>query len=134
MKKLLFFVLTLCLLGCFVGCGQTGMPNPEAATADPEAVTTDTPEPIAGGWTGNREITDEEIAIFNEAMAGQVGLYIPNFVATQVVAGTNYRFAATMHVDSSGNNLPFGEDVYIFIFKPLEGPAELVNIENVAAQ
>jgi len=86
------------------------------------------PEPIAGGWSENREIAEEEIAIFNEAMAGQVGLYIPNFVATQVVAGTNYRFTAAMHVDASGNNLPFAEDVHIFIFKPLQGPAELVEI------
>ncbi len=47
----------------------------------------------AGGYTEDREVTDDDRAIFNKAMEGMTGVqYEPEKVATQVVSGTNYRF------------------------------------------
>lgn len=46
-----------------------------------------------GSYTDQRALTDADKAIFNEAMKGLVGVtYTPESVATQVVAGTNYKF------------------------------------------
>lgn len=46
-----------------------------------------------GSYSEQRALTDVDKAIFNEAMKGLVGVsYTPESVATQIVAGTNYKF------------------------------------------
>jgi len=50
---------------------------------------------IAGGWTAYHQLTAEDQKVFNEAMKDHHNLgvkYTPQSVATQVVAGINYRF------------------------------------------
>ena len=83
---------------------------------------------IVGGYTADRAITDDDLKVFNEAMNGLVGVgYEPTLVATQVVAGTNYRFTA-MATPVVLNPVPY--KVYVYIFKPLQGPAQLIKIVN----
>ena len=92
-------------------------------------ITFGNPEGIPGGYTADRALTEDDLIVFNEAMDGLVGVdYKPALVATQVVAGTNFRFtaAATAVVP---NAEPY--KVYIYIFKPLQGPAQLTRIVNV---
>lgn len=48
--------------------------------------------PALGGYTRYHAVTEEEIALFNEAMNLQGVHYEPLLVATQVVSGMNYRF------------------------------------------
>ncbi len=50
-------------------------------------------ENALGGWGPMEPLTEEDVKIFNEAMAGLKGAtYIPECVSKQVVAGINYRF------------------------------------------
>jgi len=82
-----------------------------------------------GGYTANRAITKEELAMFQKVMKDLLGVkYEPTLVATQVVAGTNYRFTAkaTPVVPKAKS-----KTVYVYIFKSLEGTAELVKIEDI---
>jgi len=88
------------------------------------------PEPtqLPGGYTADRAVTDDDLKVFDEAMAGIMGVnYDPTLVATQVVAGLNYRFTATATVVYP-NAVPY--TVYIYIYKPLQGPAQLTEIVN----
>ena len=89
-------------------------------------------EPVAGGYTEDRAITDEDMEIFEKALDGLTGVsYEPTLVATQVVAGINYRFTATATMI-----IPDAEpyEVYIYIFKPLEGDPELTEIVNIGEE
>jgi len=83
---------------------------------------------MVGGYTSDRAVTNDDLAIFNDAMIGTVGVnYTPTLVATQVVNGTNYRFTATAApVDSDTGSYK----VYIYIYKPLQGMAQLTQIVN----
>ena len=128
MKKLFCFALLVCLASfLFAGCGKTEEPLIEkTTTAAPEP-------PLVGGYSEDRPVTDEDKAVFYEALELLDGVaYTPTLVATQVVAGMNYRFTATalgVYPDAQ----PY--QVHIFIFKPLGGaPAELVNIETLTAE
>lgn len=112
MKKLIWIVAVVLLFAMVLpGCAQTKAEE----------------EQVVGGYTADRALAAEDRAIFDEAMAGLMGVsYEPTLVATQVVAGTNYRFTATATVV-----VPDAEPslVHIFIFKPLgDNPAELVEI------
>ncbi|WP_299122181.1 hypothetical protein [uncultured Tenacibaculum sp.] len=48
---------------------------------------------VVGGWSPYTALTPEDRKVFDEAMAGLVGVnYTPEQVSKQVVAGINYRF------------------------------------------
>lgn len=85
-------------------------------------------EPIVGGWTGFHKPTIENLEVFKQALKGYVGVkYNPTAVATQVVAGTNYRFKCTA-------SIPPSEIVYeaiVEIFKPLKGDPHVVKITRI---
>ncbi|MCL2321627.1 MAG: hypothetical protein FWC47_05905 [Oscillospiraceae bacterium] len=85
-------------------------------------------EPMVGAYSKDRAVTEEDLAVFNEALDGLVGVtYEPTLVSTQVVAGMNYRFTATATPVVLN---PVSKTVYVYIYKPLDGPAELVKIED----
>ena len=114
MKIIALIMALLSLVACFLfgGCGGGKEPD----------------EPhIVGGYTEDRAVTDEDMAVFDQAMDGLVGvIYEPTLVATQVVAGLNYRFTATATGVYPGAE-PY--QVHIVIYKPLGGaPAELTEI------
>ncbi|SHO57311.1 hypothetical protein [Vibrio quintilis] len=84
---------------------------------------------IAGGWTKYRKLTPEDRAVFDEAMAGFVGvIYDPYEVATQVVAGTNYRYKCNARLPGPEECM---WEAVVEIFQPLEGKPYLVNINRV---
>lgn len=93
--KLRIKVIITCLIllmGCFAlsGCGEKEQD----------------PAQLVGGFTENRDVTDDDMAIFKEALsADEVAKYVPKAVATQVVSGTNYRFhcAVIEDNDETGN-------------------------------
>ncbi len=85
---------------------------------------------MPGGWTKYRDLTSEDKAVFDEALEGLIGVnYTPNSVATQVVAGVNYRFkcTATLHRPSGDTEW----EVIIVIYKPLEGAPHIIEIVRV---
>lgn len=101
MKKIAFLTLALLLLLSLAACGQS-----PASSSNTTA--------LVGGYTEDREPTDEDLVLFNDAIAiidtsGVV--YQPQKVATQVVAGVNYRFYC-----QAGD----GSFSYVYIFQPLE--------------
>jgi len=89
----------------------------------------ETDESLSGGYTEDRDLTDEDMAVFEQAMAGLLGVtYEPTRVATQVVAGLNYRFTCTATIVVPGAE-PY--TAYVYIFQPLgDGAPELVSIEK----
>jgi len=124
-KKFSCIASLVCLASFLLaGCGNVPAP-PNSGTATGEA------PPILGVYSENRPITDEDMAVFNEAMEGRDGVsYEPALVSTQVVVGMNYRFTCT-----ATPVIPDPEpyQVLIFIRKPPEGPAKLVNIVTPTA-
>ena len=124
MKKQICRALLLCLAACvlmagWAGCGEekTQVPAPTQSG------------PVVGAYGEDREITPEDMEVYNEAMEGFVGVsYDLISVAVQVVAGLNYRFRA-VGTPAVLNPEPF--DAYIYIYQPLEGPPELTDIERI---
>lgn len=100
--------MLLCLplvLGAY-GCGGAG----NAQGDDTE---------IVGGYSKQRPPTKEEKALFEEAVKGLEGVeYKPLSVATQVVAGTNYRFLCRGR-ETARKGKRF--DAVIVVYKPLPG-------------
>ena len=74
---------------------------------------------LCGGYTGQRPLEASDRELFRRATTGMTGVsYTPESVATQVVAGTNYRTAKT--------TTP-GLETYeaeIIVFQPLPGQGE----------
>ena len=85
-----------------------------------------TAQPAAGGYTEDRKPDSDDLAVFEAVIAGEEGVkYEPLFVATQVVAGTNYRFTVTATPAAQGEK-PY--TAYVYIFEPLSGAPELIEI------
>ena len=117
MKKFTCFALIMLVVG------MTLLPG--CRNEDPEPGVSDDP-PVAGGYSDDRELTDEDWEVFTEAMNLDGVDYAPTLVATQVVAGTNYRFTTTATPVIPD---PESYTAYVYIFKPLGGgEAELVDI------
>jgi len=73
---------------------------------------------LLGGWTPYHDLSPEDKKVFDEALKGFVGVtHTPTQVATQVVAGTNYRYRCTA-------SMPPAQVVWeaiVEIFQPLDG-------------
>lgn len=115
MKKCLFAILCMALAG-ISSCST----NKGTATTDEK----DNPY-LVGAYADFRSITDEEMQLFESAYTHQAKL-IPQSVATQVVAGTNYQFICTDESDNA---------VKVVIFKPLpnQGEPKVSSIEPLSA-
>ena len=87
---------------------------------------------IVGGYTDveDKTITDELRNMFNSAFDGFTGAsYEPvELVATQVVAGTNYKFLAN---GTKTTNPIIKGTYYICINKDLDGNISLLDIETI---
>ncbi len=85
-------------------------------------------ETIVGGWTAYHALTAEDKKVFEEALAGFVGVtYTPQAVSTQIVAGTNYRFKCIASMPPS--NVIW--EAVVEIYAPLEGKPHITNITKV---
>ena len=127
MKKLLTLLLTLLMVFSLVGCN---LKQEEAPTTDNEP---QTEEPvIVGGYieAEDKNLTPELIEMFEEAFEGFTGAsYTPIMLeATQVVAGTNYKFRA----DGTKTTSPLVQGTYyVYINKDLDGNISLLDIEVI---
>ncbi len=102
-------------------------------TPDPRK---DTPElPIVGGFTPVEDgtITAELQAKFDAALEGLDGVSYEavKLVATQVVAGTNYKFLANAKVVVPGAK---ATQKYVIVYEDLQGNCSLLEVEDVEAQ
>ena len=127
MKKLLTLLLTLLMIFTISGCNSSSQDEP---IVDNPVIEEDTP--LAGGFTEVEDgtLTDELKDIFNKALDGLMGAtYEPvELVATQVVAGTNYKFLA--NGIKTTNPITKGT-YYITIYKDLQGDVKLLDIETI---
>ena len=77
---------------------------------------------MTGGYTEQRPLSEQEQALFHQLMQGLTGVaYTPESVATQVVAGINYRFvckARTVTLD------PETYQAEVTVYQPLPGQGE----------
>ena len=85
-------------------------------------------ETLVGGWSAFHPLTANDQAVFNQALNGFVGVhYTPTSVATQIVAGTNYRFKCTA-------SIPPAEVVWeaiVEIYAPLVGNPHITGITRI---
>lgn len=81
---------------------------------------------LCGGFTPMRQVSAEEAALFQQATRGTAaeGL-VPEAVATQVVAGTNYRFRARQ---------ADGARFEVRIFEPLPCHGAMPTLEALEVQ
>ncbi len=112
LKKLLVMMAALVCVAAMAACSSAG------ASSSAAPASSDASAQIVGGYSEDRDVTDDDMAIFDQAMAGEVGVtYEPEKVATQVVAGTNYRFYCKSTTVTSA---PEEGYAYVYIFVPLE--------------
>ena len=134
MKKLLTLLLTLLMMFTLVGCNSTKEETPAAQELEQQEVIEKIEEEteIAGGYVDVEDgtLTDELKDIFSKALEGLTGAkYEPvELVATQVVAGTNYKFLA--NGTKTTNPITKGT-YYITIYKDLQGNVKLLDIEVI---
>lgn len=82
-----------------------------------------------GGWTTFGPLTPETTAVFQDATKSLLGVdYTPLEVATQVVAGTNYKYICDAKVVAPG--APEFKAL-VEIFKPLDGKPVVTGISSV---
>ena len=134
MKKLLTLLLTLLMVFTLVGCNsKEDAPVVQEPEKQEEVVEQTKEEPeIVGGYVDVEDgtLTDELKDIFDSALEGLLGAtYEPQeLVATQVVAGTNYKFLA--NGTKTTNPITKGT-YYIYVNKDLQGNVELLDIETI---
>ncbi|MDO4198631.1 MAG: hypothetical protein Q4D13_06565 [Erysipelotrichaceae bacterium] len=120
MKKLLMVLLIGIAAVGLVACAKTDTPS-------------EVPEPVLGGWeeVEDNTVTDEMKDMFDKAFEGFAGArYEPvEIVATQVVAGTNYKFLCN---GTKTTNPPVTGTYYVTIYQDLQGNVEVYDIETIS--
>ena len=137
MKKYLALILTLLLALSAVGCAAKTTTPETTQTAAPETteIQETEEEPIEGGWTNaeDPEITPELRELCEKALDGLEGaVHTPvALLATQVVAGTNYRilFRTTIVVPDAVETYSIGT-----LYEDLEGNVTLTDLESTSAE
>jgi len=84
----------------------------------------ETTHPLCGAYTEQRELTDEDIALFRNLIKDTS--FTPLSVATQVVAGLNYCFRCNFD-DGSGNPPCL---YFVTIYQPLQGEPIILKIQD----
>lgn len=128
-KRALNVLISLLIILTLVGCNSSQKGEP--IIEEPE-ITELQEDDILGGYIDvvDGTLTDELKDIFNKALSGLLGAsYEPiKLVATQVVAGTNYKFLA--NGTKTTNPITKGT-YYITIYKDLQGNVSLLDIETI---
>lgn len=117
MKKSTILVFAAAALTACAAQGGKTATSPEAAATEGR---TQAPEsPLVGGYTDQRPLDDEDRRLFDKATENLAGVkYTPQTVATQVVAGTNYRFICTAETVTRE---PKAFRAEVTVFRPLPG-------------
>lgn len=89
------------------------------------------PAQLLGGWTDVEDgtLTKELIELFQKASEGYTGLNLTplELLATQVVAGTNYRFLCDSTTVTAE---PVEAKKIVTVYEDLEGNASIINVED----
>ena len=125
-------ILAICTIALFTiscACSEKKDVKSNAETELTQKVTAN----IVGGYSEKREVTKEDIIIFDEALSSfeTDNKYKPKTVSTQVVSGTNYLFICDVV-------LPDGtmSTSEVLIFKPLphtKKSAEVVKTKTICS-
>ena len=108
MLKLTIAILAATLLACG-GPGRRAEKQPQKTV-------------LCGGYTQQRPLSDAERALFRQVTDSLAGVsYTPESVATQVVAGTNYRFVCTAKAATPDLATYKAE---VVVYQPLPGQGE----------
>jgi hypothetical protein len=84
---------------------------------------------FTGAYGEFGDVSDESSEAFAEAKKSFVGSdFTPLLVATQIVAGRNYRFAGNL---SPAMKNPSVYPVLVTVYKPLKGEAKVTEIRKV---
>lgn len=101
---------------------QGGKTAASAEKPDKTEKTRITEAGMVGGYTAQRPLDEREKELFENVTAGLTGVrYTPRSVATQVVAGTNYRFVCTA---VTATREPQSYKAEVTVFQPLPGQGE----------
>lgn len=123
MNKVVIFTMLFFATSC---CGA----SKSAKQTDVEQ-TAESKEQLIGGYTAQRTPTDEEITLFKSATSELDGVsYTPESVATQVVAGTNYRFVCTA-ITATREPITYKAEVVVFKPLPNQGEPKITNITKL---
>lgn len=107
------------LTACAAQGGKTAAANATARPAGTEKAENTT---VCGGYTDQRPLEEQEKQLFRSVTDKLVGVrYTPESVATQVVAGTNYRFVCTAETIA---RKPETFRAEVTVFRPLPGQGE----------
>jgi hypothetical protein len=90
-------------------------------------------ETVVGGYSKTRKLSDQEKELFHQTTATLQGVeYEPENVATQIVAGTNYRFLCKARLLDEKSKKGKRYYAVIVIHKPLspEEPPRILSIER----
>jgi len=83
---------------------------------------------LVGGWTAYQKLTPKDKEVFQEALAGFVGVnYEPEEVSSQVVNGTNYRYLSKATLPGS----PAGWQAIVEIYVPINGKPHITQIHRI---
>lgn len=84
---------------------------------------------MPGGWSAFQCVNKEATQVFEKALQGFVGVsYTPVAFATQVVAGTNFRFFCNARIVYPES---INEAAIISIYQPPNGIPQLTGIKRV---
>jgi hypothetical protein len=87
-----------------------------------------TAETMVGGWTKYHSLTPADAEVFNIALKGFVGVtYRPEMVATQVVAGLNYRYKCMASIPPADVMW----EALVDIYQPLNGTPHITGIHRI---
>ena len=83
---------------------------------------------MVGGWTPYHPLTPQDQEVFKTALSGFVGVtYKPTSVATQVVAGENFRYKCMA-------SIPPADVIWeaiVEIYQPLSGKPHITGITRI---
>lgn len=121
MKRILILTLAAAALAA---CGGPGRKAAKTEESKERVVMT-------GGYTEQRPLSEQEQALFHQVTQGLTGVaYTPESVATQVVAGINYRFvckARTVTLDHE----TYQAEVTVYQPLPGQGEARITSIKRL---
>lgn len=118
MRKYLILLVVVCTVSACGHTARTGRQQQQKEVAEAQK----TAQPLCGGYTGQRALTDDERQLFEDVTRELDGVgYVPESVATQVVAGINYRFICTA---KTVTRRPETYQAEITVYKPLPGQGD----------
>ena len=120
-------IILLLALAAIASCApKTNSPAADSSDTQATEAVAGQEQTLLGGYTEQREPTEEELDIFRHVTGESEMTLNPLSVSTQVVAGLNYKFWCryedSAH-DASGH-------CWVIIYRDLQGNATLTSIEK----